>query len=135
MREWVIAGDRGQTTKIQWARDTSWLFFPPVMDPEFGCALSFEDLAVNKMSAAADRGRIRECYDLAALDLLGAKLWVLALLGPGVWPAVEVVADGRAWPMQIRVVTPPGVMGLAVQDAAGLKILSTGSCDYSALTY
>jgi hypothetical protein len=79
MREWLVLDRKGQSTKIQWTRDTSWLFFPAVPDAEFGYALTFEDLAVNKMSAAADRGRIRDYHDLVALDLLGAKPWVLAL--------------------------------------------------------
>ena len=79
LREWTVFDSGGQATKIQWTRDTSWLFFPCVADPEFGFMLSFEDLAVNKMSAAADRGRRRDYHDLAALDLLGAHPWLLAL--------------------------------------------------------
>ena len=79
LREWTVRGDAGQATKIQWTRDTSWLFFPVVADAEFGFMLAFEDLAINKMSAAADRGRRRDYHDLAALDLLGAHPWLLAL--------------------------------------------------------
>ena len=82
-REWLVAGPAGAATRLQWTRETSWLFFPAIPDPEFGYTLSFEDLAVNKMSAAADRGRIRDYHDLAALDRLGAPPWVLALAAMG----------------------------------------------------
>ncbi len=82
-REWLIASLDGAATRVQWTRETSWLFFPAVPDPEFGYMLSFEDLAVNKMAAAADRGRIRDYHDLAALDLLGVPPWVLALASMG----------------------------------------------------
>jgi hypothetical protein len=78
MREWIVS-DATRATRVQWTRDTSWLFMPAVPDPDFGFALTFEDLAVNKMSAAADRGRIRDYHDLLALDFLGAPPWVLAL--------------------------------------------------------
>lgn len=83
MREWVIANHQGEATKVQWTRDTSWLFFPPLPDEEFGFVLSFEDLAVNKLAAAADRGRRRDYHDLACLDLVGVSPWVLALAAMG----------------------------------------------------
>lgn len=83
MREWTVSDGYGQATRIQWTRDTAWLFFPPVPDPDFGFVLSFEDLAVNKLAAAADRGRRRDYHDLLALDLQGANLWVLALASMG----------------------------------------------------
>lgn len=82
MREWAVSGADG-ATKLQWTRDTSWLYFPPVPDPEFGFVLAFEDLAVNKIAAAADRGRLRDFHDLAALDLLGVPPWALALAAMG----------------------------------------------------
>lgn len=81
-REWLVAaGD--ESTKLQWTRDTSWLFFPPVRDEVFGFALSFEDLCVNKLSAASERGRLRDFHDLAALDQIGVRPWVLALAAMG----------------------------------------------------
>jgi hypothetical protein len=83
LREWVVSADDGRATRIQWTRDTSWLFYPPISDAEFGFTLSFEDLAVNKMAAAADRGRLRDYHDLAALDLQGVPPWVLALAAMG----------------------------------------------------
>lgn len=83
MREWAVSGTNGRSTKLQWTRDTSWLYFPPVPDPEFGFVLAFEDLAVNKMAAAADRGRMRDFHDLAALDLMGVRPWALALAAMG----------------------------------------------------
>ncbi len=31
MREWVVSGPDGASTKLQWTRDTSWLFSPPFL--------------------------------------------------------------------------------------------------------
>ncbi len=92
LREWIVSL-HGRSTKLQWSRDTSWLFFPPVPDADFGYVLSFEDLAVNKLNAAADRGRLRDFHDLTALDQAGARLWVLALASMG--KDGEISPEGR----------------------------------------
>ncbi|MFN3409274.1 MAG: hypothetical protein ACK45B_09800 [Limisphaerales bacterium] len=69
----------GQTTRMEWAFDSAFRFFPVQPDPEMGYALNFWDAATNKLLALAGRGEVRDYLDVLELDRhhlsLGALAW------------------------------------------------------------
>lgn len=84
-----IAGPEGQT-KLEWAADSDFRFFPAVKDAEFGYVLHAVDLAVNKLMAAATRREARDIVDLMGIHErhlpLGAIVWAAVVVAPGFTP-------------------------------------------------
>lgn len=66
-------------TKIEWAYDSPFRFFPVQPDPELGYVLHPLDSATNKLLALAGRGELRDYLDVLFLDRqvlgLGALAW------------------------------------------------------------
>ena len=69
----------GQTTKMEWAYDSAFRFFPVQADAEIGFVLHPLDSATNKMLALAGRGEPRDYLDVLFLHRnvlsLGALAW------------------------------------------------------------
>jgi hypothetical protein len=81
-------GDVG--TRLEWARDSDFRFFPAVPDDLFGYRLHFADLATNKALAAAGRREPRDILDLLYIHEqhlpLGAVIWAAVAKDPGYSP-------------------------------------------------
>jgi hypothetical protein len=86
--EWVETQDTsrratvskdGSSTKLDWAYDSAFLFFPAQADPEFGFVLHPLDGATKKLLVMAGRGEIRDYLDVIFLHRavlsLGALAW------------------------------------------------------------
>jgi hypothetical protein len=69
----------GHSTKMDWAYDSAFRFFPVQPDPDFGFVLHQLDGATNKMLALAGRGELRDYLDVLFLHRnilnLGALAW------------------------------------------------------------
>jgi hypothetical protein len=69
----------GRSTKVDWAQDSAFRFFPVQPDPEFGFVLHPMDGATNKVLALAGRGELRDYLDVLFLHRnilsLGALAW------------------------------------------------------------
>ncbi len=69
----------GETTKLEWAADSDYRFFPTIPDEEFGYVLHPMDLATNKVAAAYGRREPRDIVDLLTIHdrilPLGAAIW------------------------------------------------------------
>lgn len=69
----------GQSTRLEWAVDSNFRFFPAVPDATFGYVLHPVDLATNKVSAACGRREPRDVVDLLTIHAkilpLGAAVW------------------------------------------------------------
>ena len=69
----------GESTKVEWAYDSPFRFFPAQEDPELGFVLHPLDGATNKLLALAGRGEIRDYLDVLFLHQhvlsLGALAW------------------------------------------------------------
>ena len=79
-----------QTTKVEWAHDSSWRFMPPIKNAEVGIVLHPIDLAVNKMLALACRDEPRDFLDILFIHdtilPLGALVWAAVGKDPGFTP-------------------------------------------------
>jgi hypothetical protein len=75
----VLVRRSDETTKLDWAVDSDFRFFPAVKDALFGYMLHPIDLAANKVMAAAGRREPRDVVDLVMIDEqilpLGAVVW------------------------------------------------------------
>jgi len=86
----AIVRRKGEATKVEWARDSTWRFLPPVRDPRVGFVLHSVDLAINKVLALAGRDEPRDVVD--TLDLhrhllgLGPLVWAACGKDPGFTP-------------------------------------------------
>ena len=69
----------GRSTKMEWAYDSAFRFFPVQPDADFGFVLHSLDGATNKMLALAGRGELRDYLDVLFLHRnvlrLGALAW------------------------------------------------------------
>jgi hypothetical protein len=69
----------GQSTKVDWAYDSAFRFFPVQSDADFGFVLHPLDGATNKVLALAGRGELRDYLDVLFLHRkvlhLGALAW------------------------------------------------------------
>jgi hypothetical protein len=78
------------TTRLEWARDSDYRFFPTVKDALFGYRLHEVDLATNKTLAAAGRREPRDVLDLLYVHdrylPLGAVIWAAVAKDPGYSP-------------------------------------------------
>ena len=74
----VVSRD-GQSTKIEWACDSAFRFFPVQPDADMGYVLHPLDGATNKVLALAGRGELRDYLDVLSLHRkvlsLGALAW------------------------------------------------------------
>jgi len=85
-------------TRVDWAHDTAWRFFPLRHEPWGGWVLHPVDLAINKVLALAGRNEPRDVLDLLWCDthILGAPalLWAAPGKDPGLSPLglIELLA-------------------------------------------
>jgi hypothetical protein len=84
----VRQGD--EATRLEWARDSDFRFFPAVRDQLFGYRLHLADLATNKAIAAASRREPRDVLDLLHVHErhlpLAAAIWAAVAKDPGYTP-------------------------------------------------
>jgi hypothetical protein len=78
----AVVGLGDQTTKVEWAQDSTWRFMPVIRSPEFGFQLHPIDLATNKVLTLAGRDEPRDLLDVMHFHRN------LLELGPLVWAAV-----------------------------------------------
>jgi hypothetical protein len=85
----VVSSGR-QSTKVEWAHDSSWRFLPTVRHERFGFVLHPIDLAVNKVLALAGRDEPRDLLDILyqhrEVLALGALCWAACGKDPGFTP-------------------------------------------------
>jgi hypothetical protein len=88
----------GGATRLEWARDSDFRFFPVQPDPVFGYRLHMLDLATNKALAAAGRREPRDILDLLYVHEnhypLAAVIWAAVSKDPGYSPE-SLIADIR----------------------------------------
>lgn len=84
----VGAGD--ETVLVEWARDSTYRFFPLAEHPDFGLTLHPFDLATNKVLATVGRLEVRDWVDLiqcdAGIQPLGYLVWAACGKDPGWTP-------------------------------------------------
>lgn len=91
----------GESTDIQWARDSAYRFFPLVEDPLLGLTLHPFDLATNKVMALAGRREPRDLIDTITchdrLQPFSFLAWAACGKDPGFNPSflIEFVARVR----------------------------------------
>jgi len=89
---------REQQTKIEWAVDSAFRFFPVERDADFGWRLNFWDAATNKVLALVGRQTVRDYLDCLYLHEqhlhFGALAWAAAGKDPGLSP--EMIVDWAA---------------------------------------
>jgi hypothetical protein len=95
----------GENTKLEWARDSDFRFYPAKPDALFGYSLDLVDIATNKALAAAGRQAPRDVLDLLYIHEkhlpLGAVLWAAVAKDPGYSPeslAAEIRRNARYRP-------------------------------------
>jgi hypothetical protein len=86
----ALVSQGSDSTRIDWAHDSSWRFMPPVRVEGGGYLLHDIDLAVNKVLALAGRDEPRDYVDILYVDErvlpLGALCWAAAGKDPGFTP-------------------------------------------------
>lgn len=86
----AVVSREGQSTKVEWARDSAWRFMPTVQDERIGFILHPVDLAVNKVLALAGRDEPRDVVDSVHMHqhllILGALCWAACGKDPGFTP-------------------------------------------------
>lgn len=89
---------RGESTKLEWVRDSDFRFYPALADELFGYALHPIDIATNKALAAAGRQAPRDALDLLYIHEkhlpLGAVIWAAVSKDPGYSPE-SLIAEIR----------------------------------------
>jgi hypothetical protein len=112
----LVARRDGEATKLEWAVDSDYRFFPTMRDAVFGYILHPVDLATNKAMAAAARREPRDVVDLLTVHErilpLGAVIWAAAGKSPGFTPeglTAEIRRVGRYTEAEFRAVAsdPP----------------------------
>lgn len=90
----ALVSDRNNTTRLEWASDSAFRFFPTQKDDDFGYVLHPVDLATNKILAASDRREVRDAVDLQRVEdeilPLGPVAWAAAKKSPGRSPEMIV---------------------------------------------
>ena len=88
-----------EVTRLEWAADSDYRFFPAIRDPMFGYVLHPADLAMNKAMAAAGRRELRDVVDLLATHetvlSLGAVVWAAVEKSPGFTPEALIAEIRR----------------------------------------
>jgi hypothetical protein len=95
----ATAQRRGESTRLEWVRDSDFRFFPTMKDDLFGYRLHIFDIATNKALAAAGRREPRDVLDLIYIHdrchlPLGAVLWAAVAKDPGYSPE-NLIAEIR----------------------------------------
>jgi len=94
----AIFARSGDRTRLEWARDSDFRFFPTIQDDLFGYRLHVFDLAANKALAAAGRREPRDVLDLLFVHerhvQLGAVVWAAVAKDPGYSPE-SLIAEIR----------------------------------------
>lgn len=100
----AIVKKHGRGTKLEWAYDSAYRFFPTEPDEELGYRLNFWDAATNKVLAAVARSAIRDYIDLLYIHEnrlhLGALVWAAAAKDQGLSPGfiLEELARNQRFP-------------------------------------
>jgi hypothetical protein len=98
LRRATISKD-GLSTKMDWAFDSPFRFFPVQPDPEFGFVLHPLDGATNKLLALAGRGELRDYLDVLFLHRnmlsLGALAWAACGKDAGFTPQFLIEESQR----------------------------------------
>jgi hypothetical protein len=94
----ALVSGAGGSTRLEWARDSDFRFFPVHRDAVFGYRLHMFDLATNKALAAAGRREPRDILDLLhihdTLCPLSAVIWAAVGKDPG-FTAESLIAEIR----------------------------------------
>jgi hypothetical protein len=90
----------GESTLMQWARDSAYRFFPLVEHPDLGLVLHPFDLATNKALALVGRLEVRDWVDViecdARIQSLGYLAWAACGKDPGFSPAAILEHAARS---------------------------------------
>jgi hypothetical protein len=90
----AIISLKEESTKVEWAHDSSWRFLPTVFSEHAGYALNPIDLGINKLLALVGRDEPRDYIDihdvLATVLPLGALCWAAAGKDPGLTPMMII---------------------------------------------
>jgi hypothetical protein len=78
----AIVASGEDSTRLDWAQDSAFRFYPPQIDAEFGYVLHPIDIATNKALAAAGRRESRDVIDLMDIHVSEFPLSVV------IWAAV-----------------------------------------------
>ncbi len=80
----------GESTRLEWVRDSDYRFYPAIADELFGYTLHMIDIVTNKALAAAGREVPRDVLDLLYIHEthlpLGAVIWAAVGKDPGYSP-------------------------------------------------
>lgn len=105
----AVVSQGSEKTAMQWARDSSYRFFPLVEDEVMGLALHPFDLATNKVLAMAGRLEVRDWVDVLNCDRqlqpLGYLVWAACGKDPGYNPHSLLMAVRRIHYSQVEVDT------------------------------
>ena len=95
----AVVSKGGSSTKMEWAYDSAFRFFPVQADPELGFVLHPIDGATNKLLALAGRGELRDYLDVLFLDRnllsLGSLAWAACGKDSGFTPQFLIEEAGR----------------------------------------
>lgn len=126
----AIVEKDGESTKLEWAHDTSWRFMPSVRSDVAGYQMHPVDLAVNKLLAVVGRSEPRDLLDLLEADRsilpLGALVWAAAGKDPGFTPTLLMDLLRRRGRLRqedlarLRLTTTPDVRQLKLQWLSAL---------------
>lgn len=87
----AVVESGGDATKVEWAHDSAWRFFPAEADPAVGYRLHPLDLAINKVLALVGRDEPRDFLDTLYVHqrilALPALVWAAVGKDPGFNPA------------------------------------------------
>jgi hypothetical protein len=94
----AVVHQHDEATRLEWARDSDFRFFPTLKDDLCGYRLHVADLATNKALAAAGRREPRDVLDLLYIHErhlpLGAVIWAAVAKDPGYAPE-SLIAEIR----------------------------------------
>lgn len=128
----VLVRRGSQQTKIEWAFDSAFRFFPVEPDPELGWRLNFWDAAVNKVLAFAGRSEIRDWIDVLQLHERYLHLGALAWAGTGKDPGLSPEAIIR-WGGRQAVYRPEDLVDLSLAEPVTLPQLKERWLEASAV--
>ena len=117
-------------TRLEWAVDSDFRFFPVISDELFGYVLHLADIATNKALAASGRREPRDVVDLLWIDRhylsLGAVVWAAVGKDPGFTPEGLLAEICRTTRYQqadfdrLRTATPISAAAISQQLRASL---------------
>lgn len=118
----------GQRTKLEWAVDSAFRFFPVEPDVDFGWRLHFWDAATNKMLAFAGRRVFRDYVDVLYLHRehlpIAALVWAAAGKDPGLTP--EFIVD---WMRRTSRYAPEEIAQSGLTQPPDLRAMKTALLD------